>query len=67
MIDITKMWCCDFCYDEYKKGEIEHLEMNSYDWQFKLYHKTLRVCNKHLVEMYKLIKETLINEGMELP
>lgn len=50
-IDITKMDCCDFCFDE--KMKCKRKTVNYAQYQYKLSHKTLRICREHLFEIYE--------------
>lgn len=56
MIDITKMDVCDFCFDEKHNHQRRPEDVNQYVWTFKMYHKTLRVCNEHMNELLECLK-----------
>ena len=57
MIDITKMNCCDFCFDEAYKCKRSKRDINHRDWQFKMNHKVLNVCREHMNELYECLNK----------
>lgn len=61
MIDITKMTCCDFCFDEWKRNEIKWPYPS--EWEWHLNHKTIRFCNKHAREMVKQLTKIVEEEN----
>ena len=60
MITVKKMGCsdyyCDFCFDEMCKGERRKEDLQHRDWQFRLNHKVLSVCQEHMDQLYHCLK-----------